>query len=265
LRNHIKELVLRFVPHRLMLALKQLEVVLRCYYLHFYYEKDAYQLLEIVGTLSEGIAIDVGANMGQFSFPISRLPNCTKVISIEPQPIVSNLFRMMTSVLGVDKIEHVEVLLSDTNGFAYIHTPNRSGHLVNQETFMIHESKNDNDEKIKVIRLDDLIAEYRINPEQIILVKIDVEGAELGVLKGAEQIISMSRPIIMVELIDNFLCRFGASFGQPFAWLEQFGYKAYWYDGKHLVLFAEDDSQRSPSGNYYFIPNGSVPKKSCKK
>lgn len=259
MRSLIKELVLKFIPYRLMLVLKQLEVVLRCYYFHQYYEKDEYKLLDIIGCQSDGVAIDVGANMGQFSFPLARLPNCVKVISVEPQHIVSNLFRKMSSVLGVDKIEHVEVLVADKNGFAYIHTPNRSGHFVSQETFMTYDSKEGNANKIQVIKLDDLVAVLEISPEQIILVKIDVEGAELGVLRGAERIIFLSRPIIMAELVDVFLRRFGGTFGEPFAWLRRYGYRAYWFDGKCLVEFDEAGSHRSPSGNYFFIPNERVP------
>jgi FkbM family methyltransferase len=55
--------------------------------------------------------------------------------------------------------------------------------------------------KVKVSRLDDLIPET----DKVDLIKIDVEGAELGVLKGASKTILRSKPIVIFE------CGLGAS------------------------------------------------------
>jgi FkbM family methyltransferase len=255
MRCLIKELILRSIPHRPVLVLKQLEVVLRCYFLRRYYEKDGQVFFDIVSKQGDGIAIDVGANLGQFSFPLARLANCMKVIAIEPQPVVCGLFRKITSILRISKIVHVDTLVSDSSGFAYMKMPKRSGYSLSQETFMVHDQKEADTNKIPVITIDDLVANYRVRPESVIAIKIDVEGAELNVLKGAENVISIARPVIMAELIDKFLRRFGNSLRESIGWLRLYGYEVYLFNGECLVKFIEGNSRVSPSGNYFFIPN----------
>jgi FkbM family methyltransferase len=48
--------------------------------------------------------------------------------------------------------------------------------------------------RVPIRRLDDLVGEAAID-----IVKIDVEGAELGVLRGSEALVARSRPTVMFE------------------------------------------------------------------
>jgi len=59
--------------------------------------------------------------------------------------------------------------------------------------------------KRQTIRLDDL------KPERLDVLKIDVEGFELEVLKGSAKTIPLLRPIIHIELNVNGLARFGTT------------------------------------------------------
>lgn len=50
------------------------------------------------------------------------------------------------------------------------------------------------------------------------VIKMDIEGAELRALKGAEQILARFRPMIVLEVFDAALAGNGATVDDVFAW-----------------------------------------------
>lgn len=55
--------------------------------------------------------------------------------------------------------------------------------------------------------LDEFVAEREIT--RLDLLKIDVEGAEVSLLRGAEQSLKRFRPVVMIEINPSALRRFG--------------------------------------------------------
>ena len=58
-------------------------------------------------------------------------------------------------------------------------------------------------ELVQVKKLDDIIKNTKLNPESINVIKIDVEGFELNVLKGALDILSKGSPVLIIEITDK--------------------------------------------------------------
>lgn len=56
-------------------------------------------------------------------------------------------------------------------------------------------------------------------------IKIDVEGYELSVLKGAKKYIKKYRPVMLIELNDDTFKRSGIRRGEIFKFLDKFGYR----------------------------------------
>jgi FkbM family methyltransferase len=81
-------------------------------------------------------------------------------------------------------------------------------------------------ETVRVATLDAELADVRITG-----LKIDVEGAELGVLRGAQQHIAATQPWILVELFEPFQARFGASCAEIDNFLRERGYRGYLLQG----------------------------------
>jgi FkbM family methyltransferase len=132
-------------------------------------------------------AIDVGANIGNHTIFFSDI--FEKVVSFEPNPITFKLLQVNTFTL---KNVHIFNLgLSDSDNELTLSV--LAGNIGGSSITINH--KSDLEHKIKAIPLDD----FRELPPNIELMKIDVEGMENLVLKGAKQVITTNKPIILFE------------------------------------------------------------------
>lgn len=78
--------------------------------------------------------------------------------------------------------------------------------------------------KVKVLKLDSYLKLKKIS--KVNFVKIDVEGAELEVLKGAKDLLKKSdAPYLLIEAVDEYLRNGSASKDELVRYLEGFGYK----------------------------------------
>jgi hypothetical protein len=75
---------------------------------------------------------------------------------------------------------------------------------------------------VRARRLDDIVKEAGV--ARVDAIKIDVEGAELMVLKGASETLDRYRPAIAVELVDRQLKAMGASVEEVMAFMRSHGY-----------------------------------------
>lgn len=133
--------------------------------------------------LTNEIWVDVGANFGLFFTHISGYQN-KKVIAFEPN-----------TKLHIDYGQNFiweRFALSDQIGnFSFYISNDRTG-----ASSLIKMKHHDAEINTKCIRFDD----YEISePNQITIIKIDVEGAEVSVLLGAKETINRNKPIILVE------------------------------------------------------------------
>lgn len=156
---------------------------------------DEYELIrELDNQLTtNSVFYDVGANVGFFTLLTSNISKNGRVIAFEPFP--SNLFYLKEhlSMNNVKNVEIIESALSDSSGTTnfFIHG---EGH--GNITGDIYEFK---EKPIKVPKntIDELVAKNEIPPPDF--VKIDVDGGELLVLKGANNTIGEYKPTLFIE------------------------------------------------------------------
>jgi hypothetical protein len=79
--------------------------------------------------------------------------------------------------------------------------------------------------------------------EDISLIKIDVEGAELAVLRGMKKYLGNKRPAILIEVTNKFLKEMGDSEQDLLTFLKGIGYKCYLVSEKGAELL---DSRGEP-------------------
>jgi len=77
--------------------------------------------------------------------------------------------------------------------------------------------------RVKMITLNSCITQYPV----INLIKVDVEGAEMKVLRGIELLIERDFPFIIFEVTDHMLKELGPSKIELLDWLKEKGYEMY--------------------------------------
>jgi FkbM family methyltransferase len=135
--------------------------------------------------------IDVGANVGYFSLVVGRRleKGNGKVIAIEPHPRMVNLIERSVQLNRLESVLQVHAIAaSDRDGTVDLFYP--EGH-VGQGSSVRKFDTAGRSIKAPARRLDDVVpADMKID-----LVKIDVEGAELAVIRGMASIIRRSPDI----------------------------------------------------------------------
>jgi FkbM family methyltransferase len=133
--------------------------------------------------------IDVGAHIGSIISSVSRHDSSIKIVAIEAIPEkVRNLRRLFPLV------ELHDCAVGDSAGeIAFFVDTKRSGYSsLGKPAAGDGESRVEI--KVRIEKLDTLVPRTDVDA-----IKIDVEGAELGVLKGAVNLLARCRPIIMFE------------------------------------------------------------------
>lgn len=177
------------------------------------YEKGTLHLIEEL--LKPGDCfVDVGANIGLMSVFASQCVGQTgKVIAFEAHPQTYDLLKYNIELNKAANIEPYAFALGDAQSTAVIYDNwdiNRGG------ASLVIRNEGSQGHEVEVRTLDELLPD--VDPK---LIKVDVEGFELQVLKGARNIIAAARPALIVEFsalrdnrYDNFeLIDFIESFG----------------------------------------------------
>jgi len=145
-------------------------------------------------------AIDVGAQIGYLTLAMATSSNSTiEVHSFEPES--HNLERLRTNVSlnpGVN-VSIIEKAASNVDGMLrlYLSHDHNSG---THSTIPNGVNVSTNFVEIPSVTLDSYAAAKNI--QRLRLIKIDVEGGELEVIKGAQKILRELKPIIIMELSD---------------------------------------------------------------
>ena len=133
--------------------------------------------------------VDVGAHIGSVISEVKRNRKDVSIIAFEAIPDKArNLIRKFP-----DATVHSCAAGPETDMVQFYVDTKQSGY---SSMLKPQESKDMNTKTItvQVKRLDDVISHNSVG-----LIKIDVEGVELGVLRGAHELIAKSRPVIMFE------------------------------------------------------------------
>jgi FkbM family methyltransferase len=132
--------------------------------------------------------VDVGAHVGYYTLLAAELVGPRgRVFAFEPNPRNCAFLRSHVAANGLANVTVEESAVSDRSGMARFDfgTGTGTGRLAHSGTL-----------EVGTVALDEYCAAHRIVPDAI---KIDVEGAELDVLRGAEATIAARPPVLFLS------------------------------------------------------------------
>jgi FkbM family methyltransferase len=147
------------------------------------------------------LAIDVGANIGLWSLQMAE--EFDRVVAFEPSSLNVELFRR-----NAPKAEIHEVALGDRSGTC---------NLTLTPTFSCMTYIKDEEGTVPMVKLDD----YCLTPD---FMKIDCEGYEYFVVRGAEKTIKRAKPVIIIEQKKEAGSRYGKREKEAMEYLQSMGY-----------------------------------------
>jgi len=166
------------------------------------------------------IVLDVGANQGIYSLAFAQLIGSSgKVIAVEPFSEMNNYFKHNIKINNFQNIEILEKVISDKIGYEEI---DFGSGIVSAS--IVRNFKNSIKQKVESITIDEVCK----NLNKLNFIKIDIEGAELKALKGAEQVLNNFKPKLSLEVDQH-------SFDHINSFLKKYGYKPFVFEGQHLV------------------------------
>ena len=173
----------------------------------------------------DSLVLDLGANVGYFTAHMSKMVGARgSVHAFEPEP---RNFYLLGQNIKRNNLENVtihQVALGDREEIKNLHISDFSGgmHRLYDSTCCGREIV-----RVPVRRLDSIF-----EPDQISVMKIDVEGYEPFVLLGAEKIIRNQDVDIITEYCPPAMLEAGASLASYLDYMENCGFMAYEPDGK---------------------------------
>lgn len=165
--------------------------------------QEAHVCIDAIKHIEKPVIFDVGANIGAFTNWLARFFKSGTVHCFEPQRAV---FQLLCANLAINNLHNVythNIALGEINSKIKILEPNYdipadfgtfslvNNTIENKTTSLI----------IDMYTIDAFLDAYEIT--KLDLLKIDVEGMDLSVLRGAEKSIRKYKPVIFVEYFDN--------------------------------------------------------------
>lgn len=208
-------------------------------------------LLKKLGDLGLRRAVDVGANVGKYSEMLLRCGFDT-VVAFEPHPdCLPDLLALQDQYAGRLKIEPFALGSSAGRVPLYFNPENLALASLSEEANSVSYVSNSSTIEVEVITLDSY---FSGSSELIDLLKIDVEGSEGDVLRGAQEVLEKYPPrVIQLEFNNHHIFR-GTTIHSLFKKLSREGQ----YEGYRILPGANGTiaiEPSSPYANVYFYSN----------
>jgi FkbM family methyltransferase len=215
-----------------------------------YYEPELAHLNKIL--LPGELFIDVGANFGVYTLIASKLVGETgTVIALEPTAESFTILRQNIELNRLSNVHAFQVALAEKKSRAWLyHGWDPVGNSLGRDPFRGNEG-----EEVQTETLDGLLEENGIG--HVGAIKIDVEGAEELVLRGAVRCLTTQSPIVIFEFNPGCAARLGLSPCGARDLLKSLGYE--------FAVLGDFAEPKGPESRPTYFNIVAIPKKSARR
>ena len=152
----------------------------------------------------DAVCIDIGANIGLKTLFLSRHASNGRVIAVEAAPSVAARLRENIALNSASNVECVEAAIGDHVGSVRFAEASAYGHIATEGI------------EVPMLSIEELAR--RLSLPRVDFIKIDVEGFEFSILKGAYDFINAQRSLVLFEF--NSWCQLAFADVNPKMFLE---------------------------------------------
>jgi len=212
------------------------------------------EIRELISAIKPGeIAVDVGSHKGSYLYWLAKAAAPGQVVAFEPQPTLAEYLRRECAAARLKNVVVESAGVSDHNGELTLHVPGTStSHGASFEDIVLSIRKCQSF-SVPVYKLDDY---FRNRTSRIAALKIDVEGHEFSVLRGAQELLRRDAPCLVVECEARRLTT--CSVQDVLSYLQSLGFSGSFVDQGRLRPVSEFDPtkhQRMKGDRFWDAPD----------
>lgn len=168
------------------------------------------------------VILDVGANVGWYSLHFSRVAPEASIYAFEPASLIYGRLLENLALNQVTTVTTENLALQDQEhtDFLYFHPAETGATSARNNRGFAGTVR----EEVRATTLDRYCAKHALSPD---LIKCDVEGGELSVIKGGLETLRRSRPVVFLELLRKWSANFGYHPNEVIEILKTIGYRSW--------------------------------------
>jgi FkbM family methyltransferase len=199
----------------------------------------------------DAVFVDVGAHIGYYSLKAAALLGPRgRVIAVEPNPPTVRELQANISASNASRVHVYPVACSDRESTLLLYSAPRAN--TGQTSLSRANAGQDGvvaaEFRVPARPLDSIVLDDGV--QRVDVIKVDVEGAETLVLRGAQWTLDRFHPVVVVEVIEQQLQAMGTSSAELRRLLASHGYVARAEAGENVVFrWSAGTGGTRPSGN----------------
>ncbi len=179
----------------------------------------------------DAVVFDIGANCGIMTLQFAKRAPSGKVYAFEPTHYAFTRLKknLQLNPQLAERVEAIQAfmgpLTTDKGGIEQVYASWKVGKGAGKDGHKIHGGRKKQARGVSSVSLDDFCLQHNI--ERVDLIKIDTDGYEFEVLKGAREAISKFGPAVIFEAGIYLMKEAGTDFSDFLDYFEPLGYRLF--------------------------------------